>query len=77
MKRLIRDKRSKRFFRGGGQWTDDNQLAKNFRSSGLAVMACRENGLSGVEVVLQVGDRPSQYDVVLPVMDVEGERQEA
>lgn len=67
MKRLIRNKTTKEFFQFGGTWTQDAQFARNFDDIRSVVKAEQEYRLQNVELVLLMGDKPSKYDVILPL----------
>jgi hypothetical protein len=67
MRVLLRSKVSRHYFQDRGQWTSDRGAARDFGTSGRAILFAMENQLSGLEVVLTF-DNP-QYDVAIPLHD--------
>ena len=53
--RLLRCKRTKRYFTGDS-WVDDASLAKRFHDQTDAVSACVQHDLTDIELVLRVPD---------------------
>ena len=84
VKRFIRHKATGMVF-ADGQWHRELQLAQHFDSLATAVQAAIQHHLEGAEVVLQLGDQPSDYyDVHLDLLqrgiepgNREGDRPEA
>jgi hypothetical protein len=62
LKRLIRHRETKKFFRRG-EWTADMALAQAFESIDQARGACEELNLHDVELYYSFGDgRPTEWD---------------
>ncbi|HXT11702.1 MAG TPA: hypothetical protein VN873_09070 [Candidatus Angelobacter sp.] len=57
MKRLVRNARTGKFFRGNGRWTKRADRALNFPHLMRVVHTCLLLGLRDVELVLCFGDR--------------------
>jgi hypothetical protein len=67
MRRLIRSFKTGYYF-SQGSWVADAGLADDFPDTLTAVRLTIEQHLPNVEIVLQLGERPSpMYDVRLPV----------
>ena len=66
MKRLIRNKRTGKFFTRAGEWTGDVSAALNFISVRAAVEVESKLGLKDVELYMLQGEKPSGYDIVVP-----------
>jgi hypothetical protein len=65
---MIRVRATRAYLQAGGQWSSDYRRAEHFQDVFTAVRACQIHKLRGVELVLQLGDTPSDlYDVVLPL----------
>ena len=67
MKRLIRNRQTKEYFRRDGTWTKDTAAAREFLDIRSVMKAEKEHHLQNVELVLLMGDKPSRYDIVLPL----------
>ena len=67
MKRLIRNKRTGRFFTRAGEWTEDVSVALNFISVRAVVEVESQLGLKDVELYMLQGEEPSSYDIVVPL----------
>jgi hypothetical protein len=67
MKRLIRNKRTGKFFTRAGEWTEDVSVALNFISVRAAVEVESKLGLKDVELYLLQGEKPGGYDIVVPL----------
>jgi len=65
MKALIRNLNTGHFLTASGEWSEDENQAKDFESSIAAVSLAKRKNLRNVEVVLRFG-LPT-YDVQLPV----------
>ena len=65
MKRLIRNKQSQKLLTKEGTWTSDVSAALGFKDMDSVFRAARE--LTGVQLLLMAGDKPSSLDVVLPL----------
>jgi hypothetical protein len=65
MKRLIRNKLTKKYFRRDGTWTTDTAAAREFLDIRSVVKAEQEHKLQNVELVLLMGEKPDRYDIVL------------
>jgi hypothetical protein len=49
-------------------WVSDFKLAEEFETTKAAFEACYKRGIKNAELVLVMGDEPSQqYDITLPV----------
>jgi hypothetical protein len=57
MRRMIRNVRSGRYFRGG-EWTDNPKLAEHFSDSGRLINTCLKHRLRDVELVLEADAGP-------------------
>jgi hypothetical protein len=67
MKRVIRDKSTLAYLKAGS-WVSDFNAADGFANTTSALDACQKHKLNNVELVLILGEKPSnQYDVVLPL----------
>jgi hypothetical protein len=64
MKRVIRDKKTGKFFKDG-EWTGKFSEATNFQSIPEAARACSRYGLKDTELLLHFGDH--KMDVTLPI----------
>jgi hypothetical protein len=60
VKRFIRHKASGKVF-ADGQWHQEVQQAQHFDSLANAVQAAIQHHLEGAEIVLQLGELPSEY----------------
>jgi hypothetical protein len=60
VKRFIRHKATGMYF-AEGQWQRGLERAQHFESLAVAVQAAISHHLAGAEVVLQLGDQPSEY----------------
>ena len=67
MKRLIRDKRTKRFLTKEGSWTTDVSAAQDFATVRAVIAAKEKFNLTGVELLLLMEEKPSSYDIVIPI----------
>ena len=67
MKRLIRDKRTKKFLTKEGTWTTDASAAEDFGNISSVIRAEQKHNLNGVELLMVMEEKPSSYDVVLPL----------
>ena len=67
VKRLIRNKQSKKFLTADGSWTTDFSAAEDFGNIELAIKAEQKLNLNGVELLMVMEDKPSRYDIVLPL----------
>ena len=72
MKRLIRDKRTKKFLTSEGTWTADVSKAQDFATMRSVIKAEQKFNLTGVELLLLMEAKPSSYDVALPLRDAKG-----
>jgi hypothetical protein len=67
IKRVIRHKSTLEYLKSGS-WVSDFNLADWFADIKSALDACQKHKLNNVELVLILGEKPSeQYDVVLPI----------
>jgi len=67
MKRLIRNKRTGKFFTRAGEWTEDVSAALDFISVRAVVEVESKLGLKDVELYMLQGEKPSGYDIVVPL----------
>ena len=67
MKRLIRDKRTKKFLTVTGSWTTDVSAAEDFGNIELVIRDEQHHSLTDVELLMVLEDEPSSYDIVLPL----------
>lgn len=65
MRRLIRQRGSRRFLKADGDWTGDSSEAQNFHSIPEAIQACQTYELSDVELYLQFGHNELDFTVPL------------
>ena len=72
VKRLIRNKRTKKFLTSEGTWTTDVLIAQEFATMRAVIKAEQEHDLTGVELLLLMENKPSSYDVALPLRDANG-----
>src|SRR5437764_178440 len=72
VKRLIRNKRTKKFLTSAGTWTSNVSSAQDFATMRAVIKAEQEHDLTGVELFLVMENKPSIYDVVLPLGDGKG-----
>ena len=70
VKRLIRNKGNGKFFTPAGEWTDDVSLALHFLSVRAAVEVEGKLGLKDVELYMLQGEKPSGYDIVVPLLGI-------
>ncbi len=69
MKRFIRHKTTGMVF-ADGQWHHDLDQAQQFDSLATAVQAAVKYHLAGAEVILQMGEQPSEhYDIRLDLLE--------
>lgn len=66
MKRYLRNLATSEYY-GEGGWTADFRLAKTFPTPSSAVATAVRENLPPVEIVLQMWDVPTCYDVRLPL----------
>ena len=53
----------------GGEWVSDYRLAREFESTTAVIAICQSRRIEGAEMVLQMGDKPSDaYDICLPLL---------
>ena len=69
VKRLIRNKRTKKFLTSKGTWTTDVSVAQDFATMRAVIKAEQQHDLTGVELLLLMENKPSRYDVALPLRD--------
>jgi hypothetical protein len=67
LKRLIRDKLTKKFLTKDGSWTTDVLAAEDFGNIELVIKAEQRHNLTGVELLMVMEDKPDGYDIVLPL----------
>jgi hypothetical protein len=67
MKRLIRRRTTNEFLKADGTWTQDVSEAREFPNILAASKTQQERCLINIELVLVVGDNPSERDLVLPL----------
>jgi hypothetical protein len=67
MKRLIRNKRTGQFLKSEGSWTKASSEAMSYPNVRSVIAAKDQFNLRDVEIVLMVQEKPSRYDVVLPL----------
>lgn len=66
MKRYLRNLGTFEYYSHGG-WTVDSRLAQTFPTAKSAVVTAVRENLPPVEIVLQMRDVPTSYDVRLPL----------
>jgi hypothetical protein len=62
---LLCDAKTGLFYRPPDQWTQEPELAENFRTSYKAALFAQEHGLGSAEVLLDFSD--PEYNVRLPI----------
>ena len=63
------------YFRNG-EWTPDRDLAQDFRDAQAIVATIMKYNLQDVQIVFQVGDKPSaEHDICLPPPERSGYRE--
>jgi len=67
VRKFLRDKVTKAYAGEGGTWTPHLALAREFESTAHLVEVATAYTRSNLEMVLMMGDTPSQFDVVLPL----------
>ena len=67
MRVLLRSTDSRNYIQDGDKWTADPGSARDFGTSGRAVLFAMENHLTGLEVVLAFEN--SQYDLAIPLQN--------
>jgi hypothetical protein len=67
VQRLIRDVSTGKFLTPGGTWSEDTASALNFSDIAVAIAARDKFDLRHVEYVLIFEERPSSYDVAVPL----------
>lgn len=65
VKRIVRNKTTREFLSADGKWVADCRLAQDFRSMELIIWEVQRLMLKDVELVLLMGEQPSDYDVTL------------
>ena len=64
MKRLIRNKKTRKYLQEDGTW-GETERALNFDNMSYVIKAVQEGAFREVELVLALEDKPSPYDVIL------------
>jgi hypothetical protein len=64
VKRLIRRSASGACFTNGA-WTQDRNLAQSFSDTATVIAACLDFDLRGVEMVIQMGEAPSEQEDII------------
>jgi hypothetical protein len=64
--KVIRHNKTHNFF-ADGDWTTDFHAAEKFSDTLSVLKRKQEYKLKNVDVVLVMGDRPSSYDIALPL----------
>jgi len=67
MKRLIRNKATGKFLKPTGTWSKDASMAMNFSDISAAIAISQRFDLWNVELLMMMEDKPSDYDVTLPL----------
>ena len=67
MRVLLRSTESKNYLQDQGQWTSDRGAARDFGTSGRAILFATEHRLAGLEVVLAF-ENPL-YDLSIPLQN--------
>jgi hypothetical protein len=67
VKRLIRQKQTKQFLTNDGGWTPDVSTAQDFANMEAVIRTEQKLNLTGVDLYLLIDDKPSAYDVLLPL----------
>lgn len=72
VKRLIRQKETRKFLKSDGGWTTDACEARLFEGLRAVVASKQKLDLTGVELVLMIEDTPGEdtpddYQVVIPL----------
>lgn len=65
MKHIVRSKATRAYLSTDGKWVPDCRLARDFRSVELVISEVQRLMLRDVELVLLMGEQPSEYDVTL------------
>jgi len=66
VRHLLQNKKTLMYFRNG-EWTPDRDLAQDFRDAHAVVGTIMKYNLLDVQVVFQMGDKPSAHDdICLP-----------
>jgi len=75
VRHLLQNKKTLMYFRNG-EWTPDRDLAQDFRDAHAVVAAIMKYNLLDVQVVFQMGDKPSaEHDICLPPPERSGHRE--
>lgn len=68
VKHLVQNKATRAYLTGDGKWEYDYRLAQDFNNMQAAMHACLRHRIADADLLLMIGDRPSQtYDVALPL----------
>ena len=68
MKHVVRDKTTRAYLSSEGKWVDDCLLAQDFQDVKSAFRTVDKLKLKNAELVLMMGQTPSEaYDVTLPL----------
>lgn len=67
MRVLLRRAESRTYLQAEGLWTSDRETARDFGTSGRAILFAAENRLGGLEVVLAFEN--SQYDLSIALQN--------
>jgi hypothetical protein len=65
MKSIVRNKATRAYLSSEGKWVDDFQLAEDFKNADGAIAAVQKIAARDVELVLVMGQSPSDYDVAV------------
>ena len=65
MQVLIRNRDTQLYFIDNNQWTSERHQARDFHTSGNAVLFAHSQGLQNVEAVLSFED--PRFDITLPI----------
>jgi len=76
MKRLIRNKATREYFKADGTWTRDTSAAHDFPDIRSVLKTEQDHNLEDVELVLLMGEKPSSYDVTVPLGARKRDREE-
>lgn len=68
VKRVIRRKGGGVYLSADGKWVADSRLAQDFANAEMALSAVQGLRLQNVELVLLIGEQPSEYDIALPLL---------